>query len=68
MVKIFVTSQTEEYLIKTAMRSHRSFELSTECLLQDISLFVENKVNPLLQDVVLQQDVVQALVSSAKGM
>lgn len=74
LVKVFITSRTEEFRIKRALQSHQAFHLSIKTLDEDITLFIKDEVNriqaphPLISDPTLKEEVVKALVDGAKGM
>lgn len=74
IVKIFVTSRTEEFRVKKALQNHGALYMSQDIVDADIATFIEDKVelidapHPLVTNPMLKFDVIQALVNGAKGM
>ncbi|KAH7372281.1 hypothetical protein BKA66DRAFT_551263 [Pyrenochaeta sp. MPI-SDFR-AT-0127] len=75
VVKIFVTSRREEYLIKRSLKKYTAVYSSKETIGADVRLFVEERIklisekqNPLLEDDRLKRDVVAALLAGADEM
>jgi hypothetical protein len=74
IVKVLVTSRAEEYLIRKALQSYKSLEMSSAKIMGDISFYVEGALksaaqkNTALSDVQLQVEVTNALVQGANGM
>jgi hypothetical protein len=74
-MKIFVTSRTEDFMVRDKLKSHKSFEISGSSAEDDIIAYVEGTLrettlmnNSVLTDVGLRQEIADALVYGAKGM
>ncbi|PVI05552.1 hypothetical protein DM02DRAFT_668201 [Periconia macrospinosa] len=73
-IRIFLTSRSEDHSIRTALRDHKSINLSTTEVSGDISGYIQGMVdsikedNPLLKNDNIKQNVLSALVSGAQGM
>jgi Cdc6-like AAA superfamily ATPase len=73
-MKIFVTSRTEEYWIRKAMKPHKNVHLSEASIKDDITLYVQDHLNaaassgPLSMNDELKEKVLDALVKGANGM
>jgi hypothetical protein len=74
IVKVFVTSRTEEFRVKKALQNHGVLYMSQNVVDADIATFIEDKIelidapHPLVTNPTLKFEVVQALVNGAKGM
>jgi Cdc6-like AAA superfamily ATPase len=74
MVKVFVTSRTEEFRVKESLKQYPSVHLSSKHVDDDIAMFIKDEIrqisapHPLTFDSELKDEVVQKLVKGAKGM
>ncbi|KAI8931644.1 hypothetical protein NX059_011294 [Plenodomus lindquistii] len=73
-IKLFITSRTEEYRVKSAMQNHATLFLSADRNDDDFALYIRDRIghlapsHPLIQNQSLKHDVVGALVAGAHGM
>ena len=74
-VKVFVTSRSENRIIKPLLSSHPTIFLSEEVVQEDIATFVRAEVERLcdngklrIGDPELKQDIIETLIAKAEGM
>lgn len=74
VAKVFITSRTEELQVKNALQSYGAIRLSETHVNKDITLYIKDQIeqleapHPLLSDIALKENVIQALTDGAKGM
>jgi Cdc6-like AAA superfamily ATPase len=74
VIKLCVTSRTEEFRVRKALHSHITIRLTELSVAYDIALFINDEIthvdasHPLSHDADLKQEVIAALVVGAKGM
>ena len=74
-INVYVSSRTEELLIKETLEARKSIDLSTVQVGDDIAIFVEAAIdsgilehNPVSRKAEMKQEIIQALVKGANGM
>jgi Cdc6-like AAA superfamily ATPase len=75
VMKIFVTSRTEDFGVRDRLKSHKSFDILGSNVEEDIIAYIEGTLrqtalqnNPVLANAGLRQKIADALVYGAKGM
>lgn len=75
VVKVFITSRSEEYSIRVRLKQYMTINVSGELIEDDISLFVKETLrskiiskNPRLLNPALRKEIQDALVKGAKDM